>query len=161
MASETETTTATSTEERTAPGNWKAGVVAGLAGGVAMGILVSLMNVAVIAVAIPALYGLAPPPNPLAGWVAHLSHGAVFGVGFAALVGVLGYGGDATRSAGLGVAYGIAIWIVAAALLMPLWLGAVGFAGAPPFPNFALPSLLWHAVYGVVLGAAYPALRDL
>lgn len=152
MTSETTTATETRTDERDAPGNWKAGVVAGLAGSFVMGVLISLTNAAVVAVAIPALYGLAPPPNPLAGWFVHMSHGAVFGVLFAALVGALGYGDDATRSAGLGVAYGVVVWIVAAALLMPLWLGAVGFAGAPPFPNFAAPSLLWHAVYGAVLG---------
>jgi hypothetical protein len=42
---------------------------------------------------------------------------------------------------------------------MPLWLRAVGFPQVPPFPNFAVPSLLWHVVYGAVLGVAYAATR--
>jgi hypothetical protein len=42
---------------------------------------------------------------------------------------------------------------------MPVWLGTVGFPAAPPLPNFAVPSLLWHLVYGVALGLVYPAVR--
>jgi len=51
-------------------------------------------------------------------------------------------------------------WLVLAALVMPLWLGAVGSPASPPFPNFAIPSLLWHAVYGVVLGGVFVAVHD-
>ena len=160
MASET-TTDATATTRRTeTTGDWRAGVLAGLAGSLVMGVLITLMNPAVIAGAMAGLYGLAPPPNGVVGWVAHMSHGAVFGVVFAALVGVLGYDDSVGRSAGLGVAYGVVVWVVAAALVMPLWLQAVGFPNAPPFPNFAIPSLLWHVVYGVVLGGTYAALRN-
>jgi len=42
---------------------------------------------------------------------------------------------------------------------MPLWLSAVGSPASPPLPNFALPPLLWHAVYGVVLGGVYAAVE--
>lgn len=52
-------------------------------------------------------------------------------------------------------------WVLLAALLLPVWLSAVGFPTAPPFPNVALPSLLWHLVYGVVLGAVFASVRDL
>jgi uncharacterized membrane protein YagU involved in acid resistance len=115
------------------------------------------MNAQTLAVAIPALYTLAPPPSGALGWIVHLSHGAVFGVGFAALARAVPVEFTTPRSAGVGVAYGAALWVVAAGLLMPVWLQVVGFSQAPPVPNFALPSLLWHAVFGVVLGAAYPA----
>jgi len=90
---------------------WQAGVVGGIAGAAVMAVLISGMNAAVLRGAIPALYGLS---GGVAGWVVHLSHGAVLGV---------------------------------------------GFPGAPPFPNFAPPSLLWHAVYGGVLGVAHAGLR--
>lgn len=43
---------------------------------------------------------------------------------------------------------------------MPVWLPAVGSPANPPFPNFAAPSLLWHVVYGLVLGGVYAVLDD-
>ncbi len=157
MSSETATANRTATEQ----GAWKGGVAAGIAGAAVMGVLISIMARPVLAVAIPALYGLAPPPNGIAGWVVHISHGAVLGVAFAGLAGAAGVGSSVGKSAAAGAAYGVVVWVLLAALLMPVWLGAVGFANGPPFPNFAIPSLLWHVVYGVVLGAVFPAVRDL
>lgn len=153
--------TATSTPTTTERGAWKGAVVAGSLGAIVMGALMSVMNPAVLAVAIPSLYGLAPPPNGLLGWIVHVSHGAVLGVVFAALAGAAGIDRSIGKSAAAGVVYGVVIWIALAALLMPLWLSAVGSPASPPFPNFAIPSLLWHVVYGVVLGALYPPLRGL
>jgi len=137
-------------------GNWRAGVVGGVVGALAMGALVLAMNTPTLAVAIPSLYTLAPPPNPGLGMVVHVSHGAVLGVVFAGLVGALEVQ-SAGKLVGFGVAWGVATWVVLAALLMPLWLSAVGSPASPPFPNFAPPSLLWHAVYGAVLGGVYTA----
>jgi hypothetical protein len=124
-----------------------------------MGALVLAMNPPTLAVAIPSLYTLAPPPNPGLGMVVHVSHGAVLGVVFAALVGALDVERP-TRLVGAGIAWGVATWIGLAALLMPLWLSAVGSPASPPFPNFAPPSLLWHGAYGAVLGAVYVATED-
>jgi len=151
------TEASTRTDTGLALPDWQAGVVGGIAGAAVMAVLVSIMNAAVLAGAIPALYGLS---GGIAGWVVHLSHGAVLGVVFAALV-ERGYPGEhaAGTVAGLGLLWGVVTWIGLAALVMPLWLSAVGFPMAPPFPNFAPPSLLWHAVYGGVLGVAYAGLR--
>ncbi|MFB6119253.1 histidine kinase [Halosegnis sp.] len=133
--------------------SWQRGVLAGLAGGLAMTALMLAMGATpVIAGAIPGLYGLALPPNLLAGIVVHLSHGAVLGVVLAGLVSAI----DLDAAAAIvstGVVYGVVTWLLLAALVMPLWLSAVGFAMAPPFPNFAPPSLLWHVTYGAVAGA--------
>ena len=156
-----ETTEAATTARTVSNGEWKGGVVAGIAGSVVMAVLMLVMGAnMVLAAAIPGLYTLAPPPNPAVGIFVHLSHGAVFGVVFAALATVVDLG-DLARSVGAGIGYGVVVWVVAAALLMPLWLSAVGFPNAPPFPNFAVPSLLWHAVFGAVLGAVFPYVRDL
>lgn len=150
------TATETASEPGVENGNWKAGVVAGILGALAMGILVLLMNKATLAVAIPSMYGLAPPASVGAGLFVHLSHGAVLGVVFAAIVAAVTP--DSTgKVVGLGAAWGIVTWIVLAGLVMPIWLSAVGSPANPPFPNFAIPSLLWHLVYGIVLGAVYPA----
>ncbi|WP_251342017.1 histidine kinase [Haloplanus halophilus] len=152
MATITDTTDDTGVRS----GNWRAGVLGGIGGALVMGALVLAMNPPTLAVAIPSLYGLAPPPNPGLGMVVHVSHGAVLGVVFAALVGAAAVE-EPVRIVGLGIAWGVATWIGLAALLMPLWLGAVGSPASPPFPNFAPPSLLWHVVYGAVLGAVYVA----
>lgn len=153
------TTTETVGDTGELGGNWQAGVLGGIVGALAMGALVLLMSPPVLAVAIPSLYGLAPPPNPGIGMFVHVSHGAVLGVVFAALVGTLDVD-DPARLVGVGVGWGVVTWIGLAALLMPIWLSVVGSPASPPFPNFAPPSLLWHAVYGVVLGIVYTVTAD-
>jgi hypothetical protein len=153
------TTTETTYETGASSGNWRAGTLGGIAGGLVMGALILAMNPPTLSVAMPSLYGLAPPPTLGLGMVVHVSHGAVLGVAFAALVGVGGVE-TARGRVTLGVAWGVATWVVLAALLMPLWLSAVGSPASPPFPNFAVPSLLWHVVYGGVLGAVYVATAD-
>jgi len=92
--------------------------------------------------------------------VAHVSHGAVIGVVFAALLRVTGRAspGLATGSA-LGVGYGIVVWAVLAVVVMPIWLSTVGFEMAPTVPNVAVESLVGHAAYGLVLGAVYALLE--
>lgn len=136
-----------------------AGVLAGIAGGVAMGALMALMNSAVLAVAIPSLYTLAPPPNLQLGFLVHVFHGAFLGLVFAGLVSALSYESPG-KVVALAVGWGVVIWALLAALLMPVWLSAVGSPASPPFPNFAVPSLLWHVVYGAVLGGVFVVVQD-
>ena len=160
MASETRTANANGTA--TLGGNWKAGLLGGIAGGLAFGAMLSMMMPDVIQVAIPSMYGLAPPPNGLAGWAVHLGHSAVLGVVFTAIVGVAGLErSSAQKQVAAGIGYGVLVWVVLAALVMPVWLSAVGSPANPPLPNFNPQSLVGHAVYGVVLGAVYYALEEL
>ena len=134
--------------------DWRAGAVAGGVGALVMAALIVAMNAPVIAVAIPSLYTLAPPPSVPVGLVVHVFHGAVLGVAFAWIAGALSVDGTG-ELLGLGVAWGVVTWLVLAAVVMPVWLGAVGSPASPPLPNFALPSLLWHVVYGLVLGGTF------
>jgi len=89
-----------------------------------------------------------------------MSHGAIIGLGFAALASLKP---DLTDSigatVGVGAGYGLLAWVVLAVIVMPLWLGAVGFPGAPPLPNIGVESLVGHVVYGTVLGAVYAAIE--
>ena len=152
------TTTENARPTGTAGGSWEAGTVGGIVGAAVMGALIVLMNDTVIAVAIPSLYTLAPPQNAAAGLFVHVSHGAVLGVAFAGIAGAVG--ADSTgKLLGLGALWGVVTWAVLAALVMPVWLGAVGSPASPPLPNFAPPSLLWHVVYGLVLGGIYVGLE--
>ncbi|WP_136716468.1 histidine kinase [Halorientalis salina] len=136
---------------------WQAGVVGGLLGAAVMAVLMAAMSSPVLTMAIPALYGFS---GGIAGVTIHLAHGAVLGVAFAAVV-QSGFVGRPSpgRVLGAGILWGVLVWVALAALVMPVWLATVGFAGAPPFPNFAVPSLLWHAVYGAVLGGVYAITR--
>jgi uncharacterized membrane protein YagU involved in acid resistance len=150
MATETATATDAATDNQPA---WQRGVLGGVLGGIVFGVMVSMMMTPVIEKAIPAMYGLS---GGLAGWVIHVSHGAVLGVAFAAVA------RDRLDSLGetvlAGAAYGIALWVLLAVLVMPVWLQTVGFGGAPAVPNISPKSLVGHAVYGLALGGAFAVL---
>jgi len=107
------------------------------------------------------MYGIEGPAL-MTGWVIHQFHGIVLGLAYVALVQLNPFKRAARTlrgALGLGVGYGIVTTPVLAVLVMPLWLSAVGFAGAPPFPNIAIPgtilSLAGHIVFAVPLVIAY------
>lgn len=154
----TESATAT-TEVSTARGNWKAGVAGGLVGSAVFGLVMAYVIPApLLEVVIPSMYGLAPPAAPVLGWVIHMSHGAVIGVGFAALVGAKpDLAATVEKSLGIGAAYGLVVWAVLAVIVMPIWLSAVGSPANPPLPNLSMLSAIGHLLYGVVLGVVYAA----
>jgi uncharacterized membrane protein YagU involved in acid resistance len=159
MAQETATERPTETDTDYGLEAWQAGVVAGLAGGFVMGITLTMQMTPVIENAIPALWGLS---GGLAGWVVHMSNSAVLGVVFAVLAStdaLRRYSDSVGTGTALGIAYGVVLWVVLAAIVMPIWLDAVGFPMAPAVPNFNPMSLAGHVVYGGVLGATYAALR--
>lgn len=149
MASKVRTRTGERTGTALEP--WQAGVVGGIVGAIAFGAMMAMQMPDVLEMAIPAMYGL---EGGFAGWILHVSHGAVLGVVFAAALTATGQNGM-VRSAVLGLAYGIVVWVGLAVVVMPIWLSAVGFPMAPPLPNVDVGSLLGHAVYGIVLGIAY------
>jgi hypothetical protein len=156
-----DTESETTVETETGTGSWIGGVVAGLVGGAVMGVMLTMMMTPVIEMAIPALWGL---QGGTAGWVIHMANSAVFGIVFAALLtlpGLRKYAGSISTSAVLGAVYGVVLWIVAAGVVMPIWLSAVGFPMAPPLPNFNPMSMVGHVVFGVILGAVYPYVRRL
>lgn len=142
-------------------GRWLGGGIAGLAGGVAMGIVLTILDPAALSTAIPALYG---QQGAVAGWIAHLFHSVVLGLVFVALVSLprlRNYADTRRGSTALGAGYGVVLWVVTGSILLPLWLQTVGFTGGPPVPTFAIPSLVWHLAYGIVLGAVYPLARSM
>lgn len=160
-APETAVPTETGFDTEFGPNAWRGGVVAGLAAGLVMASLMVWQTPDAIDTAIPALYG---QEGAAVGLFAHLSHSAIFGVLFAAIV-VFGrlskYASRPLTGAAMGLAFGLVLWIVGAELLMPVWLDAVGAATVPAIFSFDLIGGITHAVFGIVLGAVFPYLRTL
>lgn len=151
---------ATEATERTAVTtawlDWKRGVLAGAAGAVVFGVMLTQQMTPVIENAIPTMYGLS---GGVAGWVIHISHGAVLGVVFAGLASTIDLDGIRIRPAA-GATYGIVLWVALAVLVMPVWLQTVGFAGAPAVPNVSTQSLIGHVVHGIAVGVVFAATSE-
>lgn len=132
---------------------WFAGGVAGMTAGVVFGSLMMVATPEMIEELIPELWGLGP--GIVLGGLIHLFNSFVFGLLYAGIVEIdpiEPYANDLTTGTGLGVAYGLLVWLVAAAIAMPLLLGE-------PVPTIDPMSVAGHVVYGAILGALYPALR--
>lgn len=136
-----------------------AGAVAGLAGGVVVGIMMQMMTVPIpneTLMSVMATVAKMVGSNSLfIGWLYHLFNSAVIGAIFALLL-----GNRATNySAGfqLGAIYGIAWWVLGGLILMPLLLGMSSFAPIwiAPMRIVALVTLIGHVIYGFVMGGVF------
>ncbi|QSW98213.1 hypothetical protein [Haloterrigena alkaliphila] len=54
----------------------------------------------------------------------------------------------------LGTCFGVAVWVIGVAVLVPLWLRLLG--RTPPFPFLHWQSLVALLVYGAIVGPASP-----
>ena len=141
---------------------WATGAVGGVVGSVLFGLMMQyVMPPPLLETVIPAMYGIEGPALA-AGWALHLFHGVVLGLAYVALVQFGPLNAPARRVGGsvvLGVGYGVLTTVLLAVLVMPVWLTAVGFPAAPPFPNVAIPgtilSLVGHVVYALPVTVGY------
>jgi hypothetical protein len=133
------------------------GIVAGLLAGIVLGGLLQVM----------VGFGLGPGPVSMmslvahalgtqrlsAAWLGHLAISAGLGVLFALLLGRRGEAWDAGTAWGL--AYGIAWWIVAALVLLPLGLGLPILAPLrqPALFPFAVSTLMGSIFFGAIIGS--------
>lgn len=126
----------------------KHGIVGGLIGGVVFGVMMAFMGT------LPMIGKMVGAPNALVGFVVHLAISAGIGGSFGVLLGPAVNG----RTSGLiaGLAYGSAWWILGPLTLMPLFLGmGFGVNWNTTAAGNMLPSLLGHAIFGLVMGLAY------
>ena len=126
-------------------------VVAGLGAGAVMG-GVYLLTSGVLPV-IGALYGV---ESAAIGWVTHLFHSVVFALLFvagASTPSVRKRVGRPVGAAAVGLAWGVVLWLVAAGVVMPVWLRAVGIIAS--LPTLPAVGLVAHGLWGVTLGAGY------
>jgi hypothetical protein len=141
---------------------WKGGGIAGVIATIAMGAAISLMDLSTLQLAIAGLYGQSG--NLVSGWIAHLVHGSLFGMLFSLLLsdpGLYRITDWFWKSTLAGVVYGMMLAIVGAGIIMPIWLGVAGFSSPPSVPNVTVPVLIWHLVYGIVLGGVFSIVEDL
>jgi len=129
-------------------------VVAGVGAGVVMGGLYWVESGTLPVIG--ALYGA---ESAAIGWITHLFHSVVFALLFVAGVSRSGLGARVRRplrASAAGLALGVVLWLVAAGVVMPLWLRAVGVPAT--LPNLPRIGLLGHALWGATLGLGYVAL---
>jgi len=43
---------------------------------------------------------------------------------------------------------------------MPMWLDALGVGSGEPLARLSMPLILWHGLYGLVLGVGFAVLDD-
>ncbi len=143
--------------------NVTAGVIAGLIAGVVFGIMMTVMHAPTPEGGSMPMMGMVAQvvgSNSLAvGWLYHLFNSAVIGGLFGWILGtrIGGYG----SGTGWGGAYGVLWWVLGGLILMPMFLGMPAFAPLqmPMMRPVAFASLVGHMVFGVILGAAFFALR--
>lgn len=132
---------------------YRAGAVCGFVATVVMGLAITAVDVETLRVAIAGLYGY--EGSLVAGWAAHLAHGTLFGVVFAAVLADPGLHRVSERlwkTTLVGVGYGLFLAFAGAGIIMPIWLGMVGFTGVPGIPYITGATVVWHVIYGAVLG---------
>lgn len=139
-----------------------AGALAGLAGGVVFGLMMTMMSAPTPdggQMPMMAMVGMVVrSPSVLAGWLYHLFNSVVIGAIFGWLLGnrVQSY----AIGVALGAAYGLAWWALGGLILMPVLLGMPAFAPlmmAPMVP-VAIGSLIGHLIFGAIAGVAYKAI---
>lgn len=154
----TETGSSTPDVAKLLGGDWRLGLAAGLVAGLAFGGVVSVTSPDVLRSTIPAVYGVAPPDDPVFGWIVHVLHASVLGIGFSAVIGLSGLSGASAREqVGAAIVYALAVWLAFAVVALPVWLSLVESGVSVPFPYVSSAMLAGHAAYGVVLGIVYYA----
>ena len=156
MATSAPRQTATEEDPFTSRFSWQSGALAGFVATVVTGLMTTLTDFGVVWRSVAGLYGL--EEFLVAGWVAHLIHGTLFGVGFAAILsdpGLYRLSDWAWKTVLAGVVYGLVLAVGGAGFIMPVWLALVGSTAVPPAPNVTASLLAWHLVYGVVLGGSF------
>ncbi|WP_435362713.1 histidine kinase [Haloarchaeobius sp. DYHT-AS-18] len=135
---------------------WRSGAASGFLASGVTGLAITLLGMETLRVAIAGLYGF--EGNIVVGWAAHLIHGALFGVVFAAVLadpGLYAVSDWLWKTVLAGAVYGIVLAVFGAGIIMPIWLGAVGAPVPATIPNVTAALVGWHLLYGLVLGGAF------
>lgn len=141
---------------------WRGGAVAGFVATVATGIVIMITSQGVLQEAIAGMYG--QRGSLIIGWVAHLVHGTLLGTLFSLLLadpGLYRLTDWWWKTLLAGVVFGLVLAITGAGIILPIWLEVLGYPSPPSFPFVTTGVLLWHLVYGVVLGTVFPFIEHI
>jgi len=141
---------------------WRGGAVAGFIATVATGIAIMAIEPTLLSETIAGMYGM--EGLMIAGWIVHLFHGTLFGVGFAAVLsdpGLVRITNWIWKTVVAGLVFGLALAVMGTGFILPVWVDFVGVSEVPEIPFMTTPLLIWHATYGMVLGLLFPFLEGL
>ncbi len=134
-------------EARTMMTNIRTGAVAGVAGGIPFGMMMTAMG------SMKMVAGMVGSESTVLGWLVHLMISLGLGVGFGLFRGLIGIGGNRALVLG-GLGYGVFWWFLGPLTLMPLMMGMpLGWNGSAM--SAMLPSLFGHMIFGGVMGYTY------
>lgn len=134
--------------------SWTRTTLMGIIGGILFGIIIQFWmgNMADVG----ALYGA---HSVVRGWIAHLFHSVIGALLFTALVKrtpLRKYTTKLTGKVTVGLLYGVVLWTVFIALLLPVWLDLMTrWGGGTPLLDSKLrfpASLIGFALYGLIVG---------
>jgi uncharacterized membrane protein YagU involved in acid resistance len=138
--------------ERIESGAWvrdvRAGAVGGIAGGLVFGALMAMMGM------LPMIGMLVGRENAAIGFGVHMVISVIIGLGYAIVLGGLPWARQPATAWLVGLAYGLAWWVLGPLLMMPIMLG-MGPMFAEAFSEMNLQSLGGHFAYGVVLALVF------
>ncbi|MCH7230913.1 hypothetical protein L0U85_08630 [Glycomyces sp. L485] len=121
------------------------GIVGGLIGGVAFGILMQIEDM------LPMVAMLIGQTSIVMGWAVHLVISAGLGLGYVVIVGPM------VKNVGTGLAtgliWGVVWWMLGALVLMPLFLGMNEMVFV--IETMQWKSLMGHLIYGLILGVFF------
>jgi hypothetical protein len=138
---------------------WRGGAASGFFATVASTLVIVPVDVEFLSQGIAGMYGL--EGLLAAGVAAHLVHGTLFGVVFAAVLsdpGLVGITHWLWKTVFAGLVFGLVLAVVGTGFVLPAWLQFVGLAELVSMPYVTSALLGWHALYGLVLGAVFPFL---
>lgn len=138
--------------------------VASVVAGIAFGVLIQFVMGSMATIGALFTFG---QEGLVQGWVTHMFLSLVFGLLYAVLTwsdSLAGYASEASTGLALGAGFGIGLWAVNVGFVWPVWMNLVGINSMLPIPFLfempALQSFGGHVVWGGVLGAVYPLVRE-
>jgi hypothetical protein len=138
-----------------------AGAAAGAIGGIVFAGLMRLFPLGAEHRSMIAFAGdLVRAGSPLIGWLVYPIYGVAIGALFGWLLGVGAL--DKVRAAMWGGLYGVGWWIAAELVLIPALLAfwPLSISAVDRVRDVALPLLVGHVVYGVILGIGWSRLME-
>ncbi len=129
----------------------KHGIYSGPAGGVVFGAIMAMMGM------LPMIGNMVGLPSARVGFFVHMVISATIGGSFALVLNASGLRGGVAS----GLVYSFAWWILGPLTLMPFFMGmGLGVNWNIAAMGQAMPSLMGHLIFGVILGVTYRWLHN-